>query len=191
MKVVLLVSLLFSLSLCDETTGGWKKLSFNSNDAVIYRALQTAEAYYKKITGSTEEIIGLTVYSQVVNGVNYRICFVDPNNSAQSIFEYTLYKPLPTEEGNEINFSVSGTKTYEPSEGLLNFDDPLFTKIEVDLKYAFSKMTNTFKFINFIYPIKNDVTTFYIIRATTTEGEKNIIFAKDEENDVYYPPVTL
>ena len=191
MKTILLIAL-FALSLCEETTGSWTKESFNSNDAIIFRAFQTAAAAYTKANGGNyDDLRGLTVYSQLVNGKNYKICFVDSKSDVPTIFEYVVYKPLPNEGEDEINFSLSSARSLDSTNGLISYTDPEFTKIEVSLKTAFSKITNTFNFINFIYPVENDETTFYIIRATTTEGEKNIIFAKEKATSTYYQPEIL
>ena len=191
MKTILLIALL-ALSLCEGETGGWEKKNFNSNDAIIFRAFQTAAAAYSKANGgSYDDLRGLTVYSQIVNGENYKICFVDSRSDVPTIFEYILYKPLPNEGEDEINFTVSSSRSLESTEGLISFTNPTFTKIEITLKTALSKINNTFKFINFIYPVENDKTIFYIIRATTTEGEKNIIFAQDKESNEYFEPEIL
>ena len=189
MKGFLILTFL-ALSLCDEPTlGGWTKESTRSNDANIYRAFQISASDYSKSNKNPDNLRMLTVYSQLVNGEKYKMCFVDTAEKIPAIYEYIVYKKLPTEEKTDTKFELSKSSIYHSKNGLIKFDDEEFTKVEIGLKKTLSKITvPTIKFINFVYSIETDETIFYFIRATTSNGQENYVLPKDKKlNEFEFP----
>ena len=189
MKAILILILVFlSLSQEQDLTGGWTELSLNSNDANIYRAIQVAARSYALDTGANpDNVKPLIIQSQVVNGLNYKICFVDTKQDFTEVYEYIVYKPIKTEEEDyEKQFLVSSSKSYVAIDGTISFDNNVFQKLEADLKYLYSKLAADFQYINYIYPIENDEYVFYISRITTSMGGAEYALVKNKKTGNYF-----
>ena len=96
MKYILILVLL-AFSICEDdkkkAVGSWEKHSFNENSIEIDQSFrQAAKDYCKTHDVEPDDLIRLTVYSQLVNGVNYKITFMDPSSEYPTIEEYRIYK---------------------------------------------------------------------------------------------------
>lgn len=88
--------LLVALACSDQLTGGWVKRSFAENDLYIDRARVTAENKFFEETGTNDSEIDLTplcIYSQLVNGLNFKMVFSARNmkTNALDLYEYVVY----------------------------------------------------------------------------------------------------
>ena len=140
MKAILIFALL-TFILCDKEqfSGGWEKRSITENSLEINRAFQiAAKSYIENKNILEDDLIRLTVYSQVVAGTNYKVTFIDIKAEFPSIQEYVIYFPLPNTNKEE---EIIDQTEYEATSGLLTFNHPLFSKLENKL-YFFLKDTN-------------------------------------------------
>ena len=90
MKAIVLL-FLFALATSEEIVGGWVKRSFRENDMNIDRSRVLAEKKYYELTGNNEAnsfVEPISVYSQLVNGYNFRI-FVSAKNTNSN--EFTIH----------------------------------------------------------------------------------------------------
>ena len=182
MKSVLILVLL-SYSLC--ILGGWKKRSIEENDMEIDQSFKLASSNYAKSNKADEnDLIRLTVYSQVVNGINYKVTFIDSSAEVPTIQEYTAYKPAGAQ--NDIQFSITNHTEFDASKGLIPPNDSEFTDLEKKL-YKFLKNTKEkLNFMSYVYPIENSETNFFVISADTEVGLHQYILCQDRESKEYY-----
>ena len=185
MKAILIFALL-TFILCDKEqfSGGWEKRSITENSLEINRAFQiAAKSYIENKNILEDDLIRLTVYSQVVAGTNYKVTFIDIKAEFPSIQEYVINFPLPNANKEE---KIIEQTEYEATSGLLTFNHPLFSKLENKL-YFFLKDTNEkLIYISYIYPIENDETYFYMISSYTEKGEKQYVIGQDKKSGEFY-----
>ena len=181
MKYILIIVLL-TFSLCQEeekpSLGSWKKRSFDENSLEIYQSFkQAASQYCESHDAEIDDLIPLTVYSQLVNGNNYNITFIDSKSEYPSIEEYMINKGL----GNKpSDYTVKMNHQYENTVGVIPFNDPSFTLLENKLYKFLKDTTEELSFISYVYPLENKFTKFYIISANTKDGEHQYVVCQDK-----------
>ena len=188
MKALLFIALLtFSLCAEEQLVGGWKKRSIYENSLEIEEAFKTASKHYIKKNKGVEpdDLLHLTVYSQLVNGMLYKVTFIDSLAEFPVVQEYKILK-TQSNNRNEDPYTVESHIEYEANEGLIPFNDEKFTMLEFQL-YRLLKDTNEkLNFISYVYPVENDETNFFIISAYTDDGEHQYVICQDKENDEFY-----
>ena len=192
MKVILIITLL-ALSLCTvivEVDGGWEKRSLEENDAKIEEAYKNAYGLYaSNINDKIDDLIRLTVYSQLVSGMNYRITFIDRKAEFPTIHEYQFYNPLPVNNDDKDELLFTEHFEYDTSAGLLNFNDADFTLIENKLYNYLKKQNEKLNYIMYAYPVESQDYKFFIINADTENGQSLYAIGQDpqsQEFDVFH-----
>ena len=186
MKYILIIVLL-TISLCQEeekpSLGSWKKRSFEENSLEIDQSFkQAASQYCESHDAEIDDLIPLTVYSQLVNGNNYNITFIDSKSEYPSIEEYMINKGL----GNKpSDYTVKMNYQYENTVGVIPFNDPSFTLLENKLYKFLKDSTEELSFISYVYPLENKFTKFYIISANTKDGEHQYVVCQDKITDEF------
>ena len=186
MKYILIIVLL-TISLCQEeekpSLGSWKKRSFDENSLEIDQSFkQAARQYCESHDAEIDDLIPLTVYSQLVNGNNYNITFIDSKSEYPSIEEYMINKGL----GNKpSDYTVKMNYQYENTVGVIPFNDPSFTLLENKLYKFLKDSTEELSFISYVYPLENKFTKFYIISANTKDGEHQYVVCQDKITDEF------
>ena len=186
MKYILILVLL-TFSICEDdkkkAVGSWEKHSFNENSLEIEQSFrQAAKDYCKTHDVEPDDLIRLTVYSQLVNGVNYKITFMDPNSEYPTIEEYRIYKA----RGNKPeDYKVEENTKYENTEGVISFNDPNFSLLENQLYKYLKETKEELDFISYVYPLENDFTKFYIINAQTKDGEHQYVACQDKSDSKF------
>ncbi len=182
MKSVLIL-VLISLSLCFP--GNWQRRSINENSLDIEQAFKLASSNYAKANGvEVDDLIRLTVYSQVVSGMNYNVTFIDSSSENPKIQEYKIYKSL--DNSNDNQFQIDSHEVFEAKGDLISINDPKFSELQNSL-FSFLKNTNErLNFISNAYPIENYATNFYVISANTIDGQHQYIVCQDKDSEDYY-----
>ena len=198
MKVILIITLV-ALSLCreneEELDGGWEKRSLE--DTQLQEKINQAflEAYnsYSSSTNNIDlkidDLIRLTIYTQIVSGMNYRVTFIDRKAELPVFQEYIFYNPLPANNEGKDELKLSKNNECVPSAGLLNFKDDDFTKIESKLYNILKKQNEKLNYIIYAYPIETQDYKFFIISADTGEGQFLYVLGKglkSEDFDVFH-----
>ena len=184
MKAILIFTLL-AFSLCQPLDGGWEKRSIFENSLEIEEAFRFANEDYTK-TNSVEpdDLIRLTVYSQIVSGTNYKVTFIDIKAEYPTIQEYVIYKPLPVAQNAEKQ--ILEHNEYEATSGLISFNDPLFGKIENALYKELKDTTEKLSYVSYVFPVETLETNFFMINAYTSDGEHQYVVCQDKSNGEFY-----
>ena len=186
MKYILILVLL-TFSICEDdkkkAVVSWEIHSFNENYIEIDQSFrQAAKDYCKTHDVEPDDLIRLTVYSQLVNGVNYKITFMDPSSEYPTIEEYRIYKA----RGNKPeDYKVEENTKYENTEGVISFNDPNFSLLENQLYKYLKETKEELDFISYVYPLENDFTKFYIINAQTKDGEHQYVACQDKSDSKF------
>ena len=175
MKAIIIISLLL-ISICadepEQLDGGWERNSFNENDLEIEGAFKASFEEYKKINpeSNINDLIRLTIYTQIVSGKNFKICFIDSKADYPTIHEYKF------QEHNE----------YETSQGLINFKEPNFTSVENELYKLLKKNDIKLNYLSYVFPVENLETKFFIISANTSNGTHQYVICQDKKTEEFY-----
>ena len=189
MKSLLIIFLfVFCLCLEDEKLSSWKKYTVTKEDQTLKSVMAVTYTNYtensKNIDMKIDDLLLLTVYNQLVNGMNFKITFVDRKSDFPSIHEYIVNRPIP-KNGEDLVYSILERNEYDESKGLIKFDDPKFTEVENQLYKFLKKKSINLLYISYVYPVENDETKFYIINADTEDGENLFVVGYDKAAKKY------
>ena len=187
MKTILLLLLIvFSVSQ-DQLVGGWQKRSIQENSFEIDQSFKKAGLQYIKEHPETnlDDLLRLTVYSQIVSGTNYKVTFFDTNDKLQTIHEYIVYKPLGNKRKRFL-FKVTEHNEYNPTNGLLSEDDASMQMLEDKLSNHLKDTKEKLYNIRYAYPVETAETLYYIITASTAEGNHRYIIYQDKQSKEFY-----
>ena len=169
-------------------SGGWKKGSFRENDAGIDGAFRKAfEIYSKENPNSNiDHIQRLTIYRQVVNGINYRMCFIDLKSNLNVVQEYIISGPPFGQNNREPYFNFFEKNTFKAKSEKVLVTDKRYPRIHNTL---FGFLKNYGENILFIYNIEIVETTFDNFFIVDAEGEKKkhvyVVGQSKENSDDY------
>ena len=99
--------------------GSWTRLSFEMNDIYINSARQMSETKITQQTNDEYDLFPLEIYSQLVNGTNYKLLFAARHFKDKSnikLFTSTVYKPL----GDQPQLSLGDVATIDCSNNAFN-----------------------------------------------------------------------
>ena len=178
MKAVL-ISILISLISC-QLLGGWTKHSLKENNLYIDRSFSISfKSYSNDENVDSDDFIRLTVYSQIVSGTNYKVCFIDPKKEITTIQEYVIYVPLSNGR-NGPDFIVNQHQEYQ-TRNLIGFKDATSSLVEKTLTERLENTKEKVKYVTSIVNTENNETKFFIISAQTENGEHQFIFGQDKK----------
>ena len=181
MRTLILVSLL--LALVSSRTGGWKRESFEANSMILDRCRQQGEDAIRANFGKNDDttlVYPLEIYSQLVNGMNYRVvyAFYDMYTDEVEVYTSTIYTGPFGKVGND--FESVNADLLESTEVPSN-DALLLAKIEKATKEYMNN--NALEDVHiektFFNPITRS-TKAYVVRTESDEGQF-ILFNDGEE----------
>ena len=179
MKSFLLL-VLFSLISCQ--LGGWSKRSLEENNLSIDRSFTAAyKSYFDGENGNYDDYIRLSVYSQMVSGTNYKVCFLDTKAKYPTIQEYVVHVPLPSSnrERNGPEFTVIQHNEYEIGN-FVSVNDVTFSKVKENLTKSLENTNEKVKQISYVFTAENENAIFFMVFADTENGEHEYIFSQDK-----------
>ena len=177
MKAIL-ICVLISLISCQP--GGWTKRSLAENSLYIDRSFREAfKAYSNSEDPDYDDCIRLSIYSQIVSGTNYKVCFVDAKADYPIIHEYIVYVPLPIGKRNGPEFKIIQHKEYEAGN-LVNFNDESYSLVENHLIKELKDTNERVKYITYAFTTENDECKFFFVVAETKSGEHQYVFSQDK-----------
>lgn len=172
--------LLLAFSLCN--LGGYTRRSFMENHYDIDLARRTAFAdYAQKNNVEEDDLIPITVHSQVVNGINMLITFADSKNFKNEVHEYEIH--VKTFGGNSNGPQILNIATRKVSEDFVSMADRRFPKVHSELfKYYNEEKNSKLEYVKSINTIETNLSTFFICVAKTDKGEFTYIVEQDKES---------
>lgn len=174
--------LLLAFSLCN--LGGYQRRSFQENDADIERARRIAfEDYAKKNNVDIDDLTPITVHSQVVNGINMKITFVDRKNFKNEVQVYDIHVRSFGGRNNGPEILESATKRM--AEGFVSMHDKRFPQVHRELFNYYKDLSEKLSYVKSINAIETDLSTFFITVAKTDKGETTYIVEQDKESHKY------
>lgn len=193
MKRVFLTTLFFSLSLvffCHQNypmPGGSQKQLFDRNDTNIEAAFNVLKSSILQSADSNDtiDVIPVAVYSQIVNGINYKIVAAIKDRSKKSVslvnsvLYLSFYSTTP---------SITTLKTLPKNDTTELFDQTELSGLSNEMKtYLGQKQMNLTNIVSiYAYPnLINDDDSYYLINTNINSGkiQSNQFFIVNEEID--------
>ena len=168
--------------------GGWKKGSFTENDLGIDRAYKKAFELYSKDNSNSDIDFTerLTIYRQTVNGINYRMCFIDLKSDLNVVQEYIISGPPFGKSKSEQKYELFEKNTYKPKKGLLSVNDSRYPRIQNTLYGWVKNSKENLLYITKIEVVEAFLDNFYIVTARTEEKEHTYVVGQSKENTDEY-----
>ena len=168
--------------------GGWKKGSFRENDLGIDRAYKKAFELYSKDNSNSDIDFTerLTIYRQTVNGINYRMCFIDLKSDLNVVQEYIISGPPFGKSKSEQKYELFEKNTYKPKKGLLSVNDSRYPRIQNTLYGWVKNSKENLLYITKIEVVEAFLDNFYIVTARTEEKEHTYVVGQSKENTDEY-----
>lgn len=172
MKAICILAIL-SMSLC--LTGGWKEESLNSNDMIIDRCRRVAEENFFKKNDVKENdvyIYPFAIYSQLVNGMKYKILFAAKNlkKNTIDICETDVY--TGPAGSRDLTFEVLNQNVL-PAENNLPINSANFGKITDAVTKYYSKKNEKLSYITTIRTNENVLYNYgvYLVEVQTQKSK--------------------
>jgi len=176
MKSFLLLAL---IALASCLSGGWTKHSLAEDSIYIEGAFtESFKAYAKDEYIDPDSFVRLSVYSQVVNGTNYKVCFIDRNEPLY-IQEYTIYVPLQTSNKIGPIFKVFSKRAYKSRVLSLN-NGEAFDFVEKYTHKGLAKIGEKMKKISIVYHSENINNIFYIVFTESEKDDHEYVIVRDK-----------
>ena len=143
------------------------------------RGLELAKGTYIWFVDA-DDFIPLTVYSQIVAGTNFKVCFIDRKSEIPSVQEVMVHVPLPTSGRNGLVFKII-LKMERHSREIHNLNDESFALAGNHLTKELERTDEKFVKINNLYKAESMENIFYIVNAQTEKGEHQYVFTEDKK----------
>ena len=169
-------------------SGGWEKGSFKEDDFFIDRAFRKAfEIYSIENPGSDiDHTQQLTLYRQMVNGINYKMCFIDLKSDLNVIQEYVITGPAFGDYDSQLKFSLFERHVYKGKNVNIQSNDKRFPRIQNTLFGFLKDKGENILFINKIEIVETSLDYFYIINAQGEKQEHTYVVGQEKQkNDEY------
>ena len=168
--------------------GGWKKGSFRENDMGIDRAFRKAfELYQKENPNSNIDFTQrLTIYRQTVNGINYKMCFIDLKSNLNVVQEYTISGPPFSQNNQEPVFRFLESNTFKAKSETISTTDKRYARIHNTLFGFLKNSGENILFINKIEIVETTFDNFYIVTAQGEKKEHVYVAGQSKDNSDDY-----
>ena len=178
MKAILFIALVSAI-FC---LGGWEKRSFAENDLGIDMAAKTAFAEYSKTNSGSEAdwFERLTVYSQLVNGVNYKMCFYAIDGEPDTISEFVISSPPFSNPRGDYTLRDKNTLKATAENGKLLSSTTLGSLSTLLGEYTGANSVN----IASVKSVENDDSIFYFVSTEEGKNAKYLVVQDKQENSL-------
>ena len=186
MKYLLVICFLLILYV-NTIPGGWEKGSFRENDMGIDQAFRKAFELYSNDNSNSEidYTERLTIYRQIADCINYRMCFIDLKSDLNVVQEYIISGPEFGTSKKNPTFQLFEKNTYK-SKGFLSVGDSKYTKVENTLKSYVKYLKQNILYITKVEIIEAYLDNFYIVTARTDEDKHIYVVGQSKENTDNY-----
>ena len=171
----------FSLITFILTLDVWEKRSFEEDSLYIEMAVQKAFEVYSEtnIDADFELFERLTIYTQIENGINYKMCFYDIDSKENSIQEFIISGPLHSNPEGE--YTLYEKKTLSVKYDNQKIDNNVFDSIkhllEENLQNVVLNDVDNIKFV------ENENSIFYFVKVKVNGKDDKYIVVTDIKNN--------
>ena len=183
---------LFSLITSSITMGGWKEVKNfqESNDIKIYQVLQKArEGFLIKINSINPDafdIRPLGLYTQLVNGMNYKVIFATniPGRNKLRIHDYT-YNLLPIQNDQNSNERMWSdyAREIELEFENVSLNSPKFSKIHSEISKYLIESNSKLNYVSNIGSVNVKGVNYFGVYAKVVGKDSESSFVVVQNDD--------
>ena len=180
--------ILLSFSALSGLSGGWQKGSFKENDFFIDRAFRKAFEIYsiENPDSDIDQTQRLTLYRQMANGINYKMCFIDLKSNLNVVQEYVISGPAFGDSDSQLKFNFFDRNVYKGKNINVEPNDKRYPRIQNTLFGYLKGSGENILFINKIEVVETPLDNFYIINAQGEKQEHTYVVGQSVQNNDEY-----
>lgn len=184
-SVIILCLLSFISS--SKPLGSWELDTFARDDLYLDRSRSLAEKEYLKVANTNEDSIffyPLSVYKQIVNGMNFRIFLAAQNRNTNDIDLFDCVVNTPFQQSNK-DFSVVSSKILKIS-GNVSINNSKYNSVNTVVSNYIKQIGESMKYITSIMRYKNVIydLDMFIVKVRTSESLKTLILTENEDKKI-------
>lgn len=178
---------LISFILSSKPLGSWEPDTFARDDLYLDRSRSLSEKEYLKVSNSNEDNIffyPLSVYKQIVNGVNFRIFLAAQNAKTNDIDLFDCIVNTPFQKTNQ-DFSVYTSKILK-SSGNVSINNSQYNSVNTVVGDYIRQIGESMKFITSMLVYKNVIydLNMFIVKVRTDKSMKTLILKENEDKKI-------
>lgn len=178
---------LISFILSSKPLGSWEPDTFARDDLYLDRSRSLSEKEYLKVSNSNEDNIffyPLSVYKQIVNGVNFRIFLAAQNAKTNDIDLFDCIVNTPFQKTNQ-DFSVYTSKILK-SSGNVSINNSQYNSVNTVVGDYIRQIGESMKFITSMMIYKNVIydLNMFIVKVRTDKSMKTLILKENEDKKI-------
>lgn len=188
MKISSVITLcLISFILSSKPLGSWEPDTFARDDLYLDRSRSLSEKEYLKVSNSNEDNIffyPLSVYKQIVNGMNFRIFLAAQNAKTNDIDIFDCIVNTPFQKTNQ-DFSVYTSKILK-SSGNVSINNSQYNSVNTVVGDYIRQIGESMKFITSMMIYKNVIydLNMFIVKVRTDKSMKTLILKENEDKKI-------
>lgn len=188
MKISSVITLcLISFILSSKPLGSWEPDTFARDDLYLDRSRSLSEKEYLKVSNSNEDNIffyPISVYKQIVNGVNFRIFLAAQNTKTNDIDLFDCIVNTPFQKTNQ-DFSVYTSKILKMS-GNVSINNSQYNSVNTVVGDYIRQIGESMKFITSMLVYKNVIydLNMFIVKVRTDKSMKTLILKENEDKKI-------
>ena len=184
----------YSLVICfllivfvNNIPGGWIKGSFREDDLGIDRAYKKAFELYSQDNPNSDIDFTerLTIYRQITDRINYRMCFIDLKSDLNVVQEYIISGPEFGSSNRNPTFTLYEKNTYK-TKGYLSVGDSKYPRIQNTLNSWVKNFKQNVLYITKVEIVETYLDNFYIVTARTDDDKHTYVVGQSKENTDEY-----
>ena len=167
--------------------GGWEKGSFREDDLGIDRAYKKAFELYSQDNPNSDIDFTerLTIYRQITDRINYRMCFIDLKSDLNVVQEYIISGPEFGSSNRNPTFTFYEKNTYK-AKGYLSVGDSKYPRIQNTLNSWVKNFKQNVLYITKVEIVETYLDNFYIVTARTDDDKHTYVVGQSKENTDEY-----
>ena len=178
---------LVSLILSSKPLGSWEHDTFARNDIQLDRSRRLSQTEYLKVENVNEDNIifyPLSVYKQIVNGLNFRIFLAAQNKLTKEIDILDCIINTPFQQSNQ-EYTVYSSKILQ-MKGNVSINNSQYNNVNTVVSDFIKKKGDNMKFVTSMMLYENVIydLNMFIVNVRTAESMKTLILKENEDKKI-------
>ena len=178
---------LVSLILSSKLLGSWEPDTFARNDIHLDRSRRLSQTEYLKVENVNEDNIifyPLSVYKQIVNGLNFRIFLAAQNKLTKEIDILDCIINTPFQQSNQ-EYTVYSSKILQ-MKGNVSINNSQYNNVNTVVSDFIKKKGDNMKFVTSMMLYENVIydLNMFIVNVRTAESMKTLILKENEDKKI-------
>ena len=175
---------LVSLILSSKPLGSWEHDTFARNDIQLDRSRRLSQTEYLKVENVNEDniiVYPLSVYKQIVNGLNFRIFLAAQNKLTKEIDILDCIINTPFQQSKQ-----EYTSKILQMNGNVSINNSQYNNVNTVVSDFIKKKGDNMKFVTSMMLYENVIydLNMFIVNVRTAESMKTLILKENEDKKI-------